>query len=390
MALLFCDSFDHYSFGQMSKKWSAVNTISASGIITGRNVSGVGPGPFEIYKTIPGGLRSSLTIGAFRRCGALGVFPQIIVGNDALPNGSFAVSDYGNAQVVAHNNAIGATSTAVTHQPDVGHYCEVQINCAGALGSGSVRVDGVEVVPSTTINTGIDGGASRLTQTASIKGVGAGIGTMFDDFYTSTTFLGDVKVKALYPDAVGNYSQFTPTGSATNYQNVDETLADEADYNSTATVGFVDTFGYQAVGLTGTVHGVQLCVLAAGSSLGIRGVCRIGGVDYLSTNTETTSGTSKFHLFIWDTNPATGVAWTTADIDGAEFGYKYESGGGTTLTVYQAVVEVVITASSLATVSQAHLEAVGYDTSTAVVSQAHLELLQELEPCSCPGENVMY
>jgi len=278
------------------------------------------------------------------------------------------------------------------------------------------RVDGELILDIPNVNTGVDiiDGipTNRSTESFSLQGSGGGTTTRYDDLYVASSFLGDVKVLALYPNAVGTYSDFTGVPSATLYTNVDEAFPSDVDHNTSTTVGHKDTFNFTDISGTGIVKGIQLCVFADRDGLSgasMRGVCRIAGTDYTSVDAFSINEGPHYSMFIWDDSPATGVAWTVAEINGAEFGYKYDALGPDALKASQVVLEVVIAGSSNAVVAQVALEAVGIDLSNAVVAQvaleavgidlsnavvaqALIELLQETEVCDCPdgNRNIMY
>ena len=56
------------------------------------------------------------------------------------------------------------------------------------------------------------------------------------------TFLGDVRVDTVRPISAGNYSEFSKQGSASNWDNLDDTTLDsDSTYNYSNTVGQRDT-----------------------------------------------------------------------------------------------------------------------------------------------------
>lgn len=321
--LLFCDSFDHYSLSQMSGKWTSGAGGAFTFLVVGRT-SNAYQTTFATQVTIPGGVRTNMTIGAFRTCTALTGDDQLAIGPASGQNGNFFVNADGTIGVKNAANAIVGLSTKVAFEAGVGHYVELGVNCHPTNGQIIVRVDGEELINVTNTNTGT--GAQEVT----VMGIGGGNTAQYDDLYVSyddaggISFFDDVVIQAISPNGAGNYSEWTGV-SSTNYENVDEKPASFSDYNETDVVNEIDTFTFPDLTFTGTVKGVQIVVYAKKSDVEIRaiqGVCRISGTDYLSANTEYLSTAASFYRFVWADNPATSAAWTKAEVNSAEFGYK--------------------------------------------------------------------
>jgi glycerophosphoryl diester phosphodiesterase len=76
-----------------------------------------------------------------------------------------------------------------------------------------------------------------------------------------------------------------------------------------------------------------------------RAVVRVGGTSYRSGNLNPTDNTTWQDLQnTWSTNPATGAAWTVAEVNAAEFGIYKENAAGERVT--QVYATVVYTASA--------------------------------------------
>jgi hypothetical protein len=139
--------------------------------------------------------------------------------------------------------------------------------------------------------------------------------------------LGEVRCWPLAPNGDGNYSQAVGSdgNSLLNYQLVDEAITslNTADYVGLVNNGDKDTYTYaNLVPTTGTVLNVELASIVSksdGGAKSIRPVIRIGGVDY--PGTDQTLGLSATQITQQNfLNPATGLPWTIADVNNAEFG----------------------------------------------------------------------
>jgi hypothetical protein len=161
-----------------------------------------------------------------------------------------------------------------------------------------------------------------------------GITWDIDDFYSAdgsgaqnNDFLGPIRVKCSLPDGAGTYSQFAPSAGA-NYTNVDDAAPDgDTTYNSEITPGEKDSYNFAALGIGGVVKGVQTNLVVRSNGSGsevVQPMFCIGGVDYFGTSFGIgTSYLDKMQVF--ELSPATGLAWTVAEIDAAESGIKLVS-----------------------------------------------------------------
>jgi hypothetical protein len=146
---------------------------------------------------------------------------------------------------------------------------------------------------------------------------------------TNNTYLGDVRIDTVRPNGAGNYADFSRQGGATNWENVDDTLIDaDSGYNYSNTVGHKDSFDCANLpSIAGTIFGVQVSLGARKDDAGsrtLRALTRLASTDY--EGSDLAPGTDyRFFRHIWEQNPNTSAAWTEAQINGAEFGYKVQA-----------------------------------------------------------------
>jgi hypothetical protein len=156
----------------------------------------------------------------------------------------------------------------------------------------------------------------------------------YDDLYVldgsgpapRNDFLGDCRVDVRLPTAQGNSHAWTPTPVVDNALNVDDPAPDdETTYNATTTVGATDTLVVQDAAVAGgTLFAVQLSLNQRKTDAGtctIAPVVRHAGVDYPGAGLNPGT-TYVYGVTPYNTNPGTAAAWTEADFNAAEFGYK--------------------------------------------------------------------
>jgi hypothetical protein len=219
------------------------------------------------------------------------------------------------------------------------NYVEWKCTIADSIGANTckVRLNGSDII---TVATSQD---TKSTANATANQVFIGTNNAagssgnwdYDDLYicdgtgsVNNDFLGDVKGVTSLPAGAGNSTQFTPSAGS-NYQNVDDAAPDDdTTYNESSTVGHVDSFATAPLTATPTtIHGVAVSINVKKTDAGTANVAcsiRSGGTTYFGTTTALTT-TYTYVTHVWETDPATGVAWTRSGVDSSEAGYKYIS-----------------------------------------------------------------
>lgn len=142
-------------------------------------------------------------------------------------------------------------------------------------------------------------------------------------------YLGDFRAVQLLPNAAGSSSQSTVTGAATRHEAVDDLFRNgDTDYVTLSNNGDKDLYNYSAVGITGPVISVVAqpsASLGGSGQVSVKAQCKSSAATAESAASGTLGtlsgiygGISLTHGF--GTDPNTGVAWTVANIDAAEFG----------------------------------------------------------------------
>ncbi len=324
--LRFVDGFDHYDTSSILRKWDE-SGFSPTITTAGRNGKGL---------LLPGSSWVTANLDS-QPTWVIGL--AIDLPADQFPGWAtfLGLRDSGATQVelrigplgqidVARAGASLATSSPVLELRQW-KYIEFKATI-GSAGSFEVRVNGATVL-SGAGNT--QATANAWANQLSLYGPGS-LNNIFDDLYVLdnqpglTDFLGDIKVVTIYPNANGTNNGWTPSAGTDRYATIDESPAnDDTDYNAADVIDDVFTCGFEDIGLTGSIKGIQVVMCArkddAGSPRTIAPVVRHGGVDYVGANQDL-NDTYIYRRQVYETNPGTAAAWSVADLNAAEFGCK--------------------------------------------------------------------
>jgi hypothetical protein len=167
--------------------------------------------------------------------------------------------------------------------------------------------------------------------TATITRVGIGsdrVGSVNFDFCDlvvrdGTTQLGDVRVDYLPANGTGDTNDFATNGSATSYQNVDETSPNDLDYNYSSSPGAADLYALEDVSWApATIYAVVEKVRAKKSDAGTRSLthaARSNGISYAGSISPLTTDTKYYHN-VREVDPNTTVAWIESGVNGLQVG----------------------------------------------------------------------
>jgi hypothetical protein len=339
MAIIFMDSFDHYS--SILQRWDYANNvyISTGRFGNGGWARGISANPTSIYKA---GLTSSSD-------GTLGF--AFYDDNEGMQAGNKIVGVWedGTTHLYVANETVypillsvyrgdgTKIGTGTISFPKV-TWAHVELTYVigdAPVGSFQLRINGIVSCSGSSIDTrnsgtGIVNGLQFYAPTAN-----GSQGIRFDDVYLATgaTPLGDLRVQYITPSGPGIRTNFTPL-SGSNWANVDETTANDNDYNSSNVVGATDLFSMPDLGNV-SVHGVQTVLRYQKDDAGSRTVQPVfyrADVDDGGTPPSTTPrwyrGTKVpvYDTFagstqLFATSPLSGLSWTKDEINALQFGY---------------------------------------------------------------------
>lgn len=340
MALLYIDSFDHYNAAHLLDKWTS--NFTASGIAIGRGRCGsncLEMGTFnQLVKGIDFGSTTATVGFAFQvdstQTLALSTITLLYLGASSTDHVYLQRTADGSLKVYSYEGTVllGSTAPDVIRQ-DVWYFIEWQVTVHPSAGAFSLRVDNVEVLAVSGVDTQHSGAPMELQRIH--FACSSNQGYWVDDLYVldstgpapQNTFLGDVHIEYLRPVSAGTHQDWNVVGPS-HWQAIDDAAIpdDDATYLSTTTLNAIDTQHYMGTGLpAGTIFGLQINLHARKTDAGIRTVApviRHAGTDYVGD--DQAPGGTNYHYLIqtYATNPGTGAAWTIADVNAAEYGVK--------------------------------------------------------------------
>lgn len=228
---------------------------------------------------------------------------------------------------------LGTTATGIITVA-TWYYLELHAIIDDTTGEYEIRVDGVNVLSATGVDT--RNGGTNPEVTCVTVGRASTDRSYYDDLYIITGdgtgvsgFQNEITIEQIKPNGAGNYTQLTPTGSATNWQNVDDIPFSTTDYNSSPTAGTKDTYAYSNLtATTGTILGSVIHFAANKNLAGFkkgRRLIRISSTDYAGADTPSLSATVRYFSEVLPESVATAAAWTISEVNGLEAGFEVRS-----------------------------------------------------------------
>lgn len=223
-----------------------------------------------------------------------------------------------------------ATTSAPVLALDTWHYIEAKVVCHETAGSYEIRVDSVNVLSDSDVNTR-SSGDSRF-----VRFQFASHYHYLDDVYICDTdgaknndFLGRVLVEGVFPSADGDSSDWTPSSGTDHSALVNDNPADDdTSYVESNTLDAVDLYVYTDLSTITTepILGVQVNADVRMNEfpgdLDIKQPVKSGGTtsDGDATNIATDSYQPAYRVL--EDDPATSTAWTASGVNNAQFGIK--------------------------------------------------------------------
>lgn len=332
MSLEFMDGFDHYQ--TFSQKWDN----NASGNNSNQTPARFGGGSASFFTGTIALSQGQLSAVSTRIIGfalyinnsgiaAGGIVNFLLAGTTQC---DLRYTSTGQLQVTRNGTVLGTSTFQML--TFVWYYIEISVTINGSTGAFDVHVNGTSVLSASGVNTANAGG----TTTDSLKigcTTGQGQNLNFDDLYilntsgaANNTFLGDSRIVTQVPNSDGTHTAWTPSSGTNRYSRVNEIPPDgDSSYIFDSTPGDENTFGFPATTISGTgvVAAVQVNMCARKDDVTTRSIedlCHSGGSDFAGANIYALITTYLIYRQIRETDPATGLAWTLAGVNAAQFG----------------------------------------------------------------------
>ena len=337
MSLLFMDSFDHYSSAEVGLKWSSAASSPTIQAAAGRHSSAClrltsGVVMVTISRT-PGD--NTIVCGGAFKTPTIQSMEIFSVMSGATIQMSLCLKADGALEVRRDGRfgtVLGTSSATSLITANTFFFIELKALISTTVGTVSVQLNGAAVTGLTGV-TGLNNAQAAVSTWDGFNLRGRTGDVDFDDVYlldgTGAAplqgFLGDVRVDARMPTAEGTTIGWTPLSGTDNALMVDEIPPNgDTDYNSTPTVNAIDTLVVQDAPVVGaTILGVQTNIYVKKTDAGTTSIASVirSGTDQVGT-TVNPGTTYAYTMQAYGVNPATGVAWTEAGFNAAEFGYK--------------------------------------------------------------------
>jgi hypothetical protein len=245
--------------------------------------------------------------------------------------GIVTISNEGDTNTTTVRDANGNSWDISSSWPSLGSwfYLEIAADVNAASSNIVVRIDGSEIlnVTGATDNSGnvetIILGSGNHPDTSTWDDT-----ILMDDQGTQNNgFLGPRRIVTLRPNATGDSADWSATGSATNYENVDEAPGPngDTDYNSSGTSGDLDLFNHEDISLAvNEINAVQVQVKgknAAGTGQTVAPTVKSGTTVSNGTSTQISSSNYTAIRAVFENDPDTGSAWTKSGVNNAQAGY---------------------------------------------------------------------
>jgi hypothetical protein len=345
------DSFDHYTTATRAYKgWSFAHAGASPGDAGctigafGRN----GTNGLRGRNEAVGGQSSRAALGVSIASGATAIVGFAFRVNSAIPAGNFPIFTLmrGSTEMISVTGTATGTlavrlggrtdtvlSTSVsTLSPATYYFIELKVTLHDSTGSYDLKINGTTFTSGSGVDTLVSGAATWDGIVLGGTNVALTYSVDFDDLYVfdgsggvNDDFAGDHPI-VWNPASSGNGSNadWAPSIGTDHGALVDESTPDVSDFNQGSAAGQRDTYNVAALGVTGTVRVLQTVNLVKAEVAGVRSVgdvIRIGGVNYDGPGAAVGSDW-LYHLNRHRVSPATAVALTVSEIDGAEFGVK--------------------------------------------------------------------
>lgn len=178
-------------------------------------------------------------------------------------------------------------------------------------------------------NTVLDGqlsGNTILTAGTAINRIEIALGigqTTFSEIIIADEDTRGMRLQRCEPTSNGANTAWTGV-----FSDVDETGITDSDLISSASANQIETYGCGDIHSSMSAFAVKAVAVSARARKGgtgpqnLQAATRIGATNYFTSNLSALNTAFAAVQGIWAVSPATGIAWTQAEVNAAEFGLK--------------------------------------------------------------------
>jgi hypothetical protein len=353
MAYQFADGFDNfgntYSYTS-GYPWTLVTTTGGACNTTTANVRFAAPGslPGAAMVIAAGsgltqnllGTPSTLIVGFgvyVANLPASGYYPLVAFADTGTAQCSLSVNANGALQFVrGYSTAlIGTASANGTIAPNTWYGLAMQITFSGSAGTASLYVNGsaTPAINSISLNNIATANAYATQVKLGFTTLGTGSSAIItcDDFYCfdstgafNNSLVGsDARILTKMPASAGNYTNWTPNGLGSNFQNAAVEPPSTSDYNANNTPGTKDSYITQSASLAVAPYLVLGRASLERDDAGPHTpglFVRSGSTDSAGVTTPALSSSYAFYDAVFTVDPSTSTAWTGPGADNAQIG----------------------------------------------------------------------
>jgi len=260
---------------------------------------------FRLYPTSSGSNDTSSNTPWFAVFNSSGTIVADIIKTNNVSNSSH-IRVYGTSTITSGGSATFVANTA--------YQIDIRVFVSGLTTTVDLYVDGTLVTSATNTNNGSRG----IPNKAVYRSQNIGYQTMnrahFSEFIIANTSTIGMRLDELPPTTAGSLTDMT--GNVADLLTIDASTGLLTDV-----VGERHTWNPATYGGTGSIVALVLTTRAhrqSGVPSNLRQSLRIGGTNYDGADISVSEFTRA--QTVWETNPATSVAWVAADFTGLEAG----------------------------------------------------------------------
>jgi hypothetical protein len=333
--LRFIDSMDHYAQGDLSEKYTSVSNM--------RVLAGAGRRGTACLHAITNAEWCALTLDpqprwivgfALRFGGTAGANALVCaLAAAGVTQVGLLVTPEGYVGLFCGATILGISTQAL--HDDIYYYVETNV-LIGAAGEAIVRVDGVEWLHLSGVDTEATPGVLPNQIRLGSDTLTALTNLYLDDLYicdgqgggTFATFLGDCRVDALFPNADGTHTAWTPSAGTAHAPLVDEPVPNnDTDYVSATPGGARDSYQLQPLPTMPNpeVLAVQALISARKEDVDeirISPLLVSGGVTAVAPTVHALTASYLYARDLWTADPNGGGAWTEAAVNSLQVGVE--------------------------------------------------------------------